>query len=51
MTEKERMAEYKENLETIWELIEVLTALHQIWPGYFNDAADVDREGCFVSEH
>lgn len=40
--------EYKDGIETLWDLIEVLTALDKQWPGYFNDPADVDREGCFV---
>ena len=40
--------DYNEGIETLWDLIDCLTALNQIWPGYVNDAADVDLEGCFV---
>lgn len=41
-------AEYNAGIETLWDLIEVITALGKQWPGYFNDPTDVEREGCFV---
>lgn len=40
--------EYAKHIETIWDMIEEYQALARISPGYINDAADVDREGCFV---
>ena len=36
------------NIDLLCEIVENYQALVQIWPGYVNDPADVDREGCFV---
>ena len=37
-----------EQISDLCDLIDVWNALSQLWPGYPNDAVDVDREGCFV---
>jgi hypothetical protein len=40
--------ERNEYINTLCEWIEEVTAELRMFPGYINDALDVDREGCFV---
>ena len=37
-----------EYINDLCDWIDEQWALKHLMPGYFNDAADVDREGCFV---
>jgi len=38
-------------ISDLCDMIEESQALARISPGYINDAADVDREGCFVYQY
>jgi hypothetical protein len=38
-------------ISDLCDMIEEYQAMHQLSPGYINDAEDVDREGCFVYQY
>ena len=40
-----------QNICKLCDWIEEMQALALIWPGYVNDAYDVDLEGCFVFKY
>jgi len=43
--------DYFKNISIIWDWIDEQWALMAIMPGYINDPADVDKEGCFVYQY
>jgi hypothetical protein len=46
--EEMNQTDYAKNISIIWDWIEEQQALLHLMPGYVNDPADVDREGCWV---